>query len=139
MDIWPQRAIYRAHLEDYLKRAKVTQAQFCEEVEISMSHLHNNLYRDTKRLSLDVLQRSAAIFSRVAPGQRSVRNYIDDPGEFIAGQDVSNESEQTRFFASLIVKDMRAEDLTDDDRRYLWEDHLRSMERLRAMRARGAS
>lgn len=136
-DIWPQRTIYRAHLEDYLEKSGKTQAQFCEEVGISMSHLHNNLYRQTKRLGLDVLQRSSAIFSKVAPGERSILNYIDDPGGVIGGQLLSDQSDQARFFTSLIVKDYRAEDLTDDDRRDLWQDHLRALERLRQFHARG--
>ena len=138
-DIWPQREIYRAHLEDYLEKTNQTQADFCEEVGISMSHLHNNLYRHTKRLGLDVLQRSSAIFSRVVPGERSILNYIDDPGAFIGGQILSDQSEQTRFFTSLIVKDYRSEDLTDDDRRDLWQEHLRAMERLRKFHARGST
>lgn len=121
-DVWPKRTVYRARLEAYLKETGQTQEDFANGLGISLSHLRNSMYREEKRLGLEILQKSCAMF------KCSILEFVDDPGAPISGQDMSSSSEQARFFASLITKDVAAEDLTDDERRYLYEDHIRALE-----------
>ena len=130
-DIWTQRSIFKKDLDDYLAREGKTQGQFCDECGISLSYLRGVLYAPGKKFGIEVLQKASSIF------RLSVTRWIDDPGGAISGQDLSDQSEEARFFASLMVKDVASKDLTDEDRRYLYEDHLRAIERLRQLRARG--
>lgn len=131
-DIWPQRQAFRARLGEFLERTRQTQAQFCDLIGVSLDHLRNALYRPAKRLSLDAIQRSAGIFGV------SVTEFIDDPGAEILGQDLVYLSDQARFFASLMVKDMASEDLTDEDRKFIYQDFQSAIQRHRAVKARKA-
>lgn len=140
---WPQRDVYRTDLEEYLDRTGKTQEIFCEEVtdwlvkssgkrdSLSLSHLRNCLYRKDKTLSFDVLKASSAIF------HKSVTNYIDDPGAAVVGQDMSQESEEDRFFNRMLIKGASAKDLTSEQKQYVIEDLFRTLARIRALSAPG--
>ncbi len=129
-DIWPRRVAFRNRLEEFLKQEGMTQKEFAEKIGISLSHLRNCLYREDKKLGIENIQRACAEF------KCSIVEFVDDPGAPIGGQDMSNNSEQARFFGSLILKDVAAEDLTDDDRQELFKEHQRAVERIRAQKAR---
>lgn len=142
-NLWPQRDTYRVDLENYLDRTGKTQQIFCEEVtaylaksggkreSLSLSHLRNCLYRKDKTMSFEILKASSAIF------HKSVTNYIDDPGALIAGEDLSEESEDTRFLARTLVKGVTSKDITSEQAIYMAEDVLRALARLRPAPARG--
>jgi len=66
----------------------------------------------------------------------SIFEFVDDPGGQAAGQDLTGLSDKRRFLARLMLEDLRAEDLTDEDVKILMEDHQRALERLRALKAR---
>lgn len=144
-NIWPQRDLYRIHLEEFLEKTGMTQELFCDEVNkrakvyeeagkkvhLSLSHLRNALYRKNKRLGLEILQISSAIFNI------SVMNYIDDPGAPIAGQDMSEESEEDRFFARMLIKGARPKDLNSEQKQYVIEDVFRTVARIHALATPG--
>lgn len=142
-NIWPQREVYRADLEEYLDRTGKTQAQFCDEVtaflvkdgrsrdSLSLSHLRNCLYRKDKYLSFEVLRGSAYVF------KKSVMNYIDDPVAPIAGLDMSNDTEEDRFFAKMLIKGARQKDLTGEQKQFVIEDLFRTVARIHALATPG--
>jgi len=89
--------------------------------------LKDYLYRNDLRPSLEVLQKASKLF-RV-----SITQFIDDPGALIGGQDLSDHSEETRFFAKMIVKGVATRDLTDEQRAYIIEDLFRTVDRIRTL------
>lgn len=130
MEIWPQRSAFRAKVTEYRTTQKITLAKVAELVGLEESTLKDYLYKRHIKPSLEVLQKAAALFGC------SVTEFLDDPGAEIAGQDLSGLSESKRFAARVMMEDMKAEDLSDEDILTLMEDHRRALERLRAFKAR---
>ena len=128
-EAWPQKNRFRVLLALYQTRNGKSQDQVASELGVSLGHLRNLLYRSDKRPSLELLQRACTLFGV------SVTDFIDDPNARPAGQDLSSASEQSRFLASVIVQDMNAPDLTDEDRQELWEDFQRGLSRIRKRKA----
>lgn len=131
MDVWPQRMRFKVLLALYQTKNKKTQQKVADELGISLGHLRNIMYRDDRRPSLDVLKKACVLFGV------SVTDFIDDPNALPAGQDMSDQSDQARFLATVMVQDLMASDLTDEDRQELWEDFQRGLARIRKRRAQG--
>lgn len=138
-DVWPQRAEFRKYMKGYQAamlaqhHLKVTHKQIAKSLGISEGHLRNVLYRPTYTLSVDALQRAARLFGC------SITEFIDDPNIKPAGQELTGLSDQARFFAIVLVKDLVSGDLSDDDRQELWEDFQRGLARIRKRKASGIS
>ena len=130
-DVWPQRLRFRVLLALYQERTHKTQEQAASDLGVSLGHLRNLLYRPGRRPSLDFIQRASGLFGVV------LTEFVDDPVGQVGGQDLSSQSDQARFFSTVIVKDMNAEDLSDEDRQELWEDFQRGLARIRKRNARG--
>jgi len=73
MDKWPQRKRYRELLKKYLKETGKTQEEVAQELELSLDHFRNCMYRPEKRLGIDALSKSAGMFGC------SVAEFVDDP------------------------------------------------------------
>lgn len=133
---WPQRTVFRTRIEAFKEQMgaetgrKILLRDVAQMLGLKESTLYGYMYAPDTMPSLQVLQRASALFGC------TVIEFIDDPGGGRLGQDLSYLSPQARFLADLTLKDLAAGDLTDDDRRFLWEDHIRAVERLRVMRAR---
>lgn len=128
---WPQKNRFRVLLALYQMKNGKSQEKVASELGVSLGYLRNILYRSDKRPSLELLQRACALFGV------SVTDFVDDPNAKLAGQDLSSASAQARFLASVIVQDMNAPDLTDEDRQELWEDFQRGLSRIRKRKALG--
>ncbi len=129
-DVWPQRQRFRVLLALYQTRNGKTQQQVADDLGVSLGHLRNLLYRPGRRPSLEVIQRACGLFS--VP----VTDFVDNPAAQVGGQDLSSQTDQARFFATVIIKDMSAEDLSDEDRQELWEDFQRGLARIRKRNTR---
>lgn len=130
-EIWPQRPQFVEHVKAYRLREKVKLADIAKSLGLEESTLKDYLYREDTRASLEVLQKASKLF-RV-----SVTEFIDDPGAPIAGQDMSQDSEEDRFFAKMLIKGVRPRDLTDEQKQFIIEDTFRIVARIRAMAAPG--
>ena len=129
-DVWPQRQRFRVLLALYQTNTRKNQQQAAEDLGVSLGHLRNLLYRPGRRPSLEVIQRACGLFG--VP----VTDFVDNPTAQVGGQDLSSQTDQARFFATVIIKDMSAEDLSDEDRQELWEDFQRGLARIRKRNAR---
>ena len=129
MTRWPQQQRLRDLVKQYQSDTGATQAKIAEELGTTVGTLRQWLYNKTRQPELETLQRLAGFF------KVPVTDFIDNPGEKVIGHDLTNLSDQARFLLTMIVKDYAAEDLSDEDRRFLAEDYLRSRERLRTLRA----
>lgn len=78
------------------------------------------------------LQRIVTVFGNGC----SLTEFVDDPGQEIAGQVVAHLTERRRLWASLINETFISEEFNDEDAQLLYEDFLQSAARLRAMKAR---
>lgn len=129
-DVWPQRLRFRVLLALYQARNGKTQEQAAEDLGVSLGHLRNLCYRPGRRPSLELIRRASGLFGV------ALTEFVDSPGVQIGGQDLSSQSDQARFLSTVIVKDMSAEDLSDEDRQELWEDFQRGLARIRKRNAR---
>lgn len=129
MDRWPQRPSFRAQVDAYKARQGLLAKEVAAQLGLKPDTLNQYLYNPKARPSEEALRRAATLFSC------SILEFMDDPGARLEGQAVADLSEQSRFFANLIIKDLKAEDLSDDDRRILFEDFQHSLGRLRSLKA----
>lgn len=132
MDRWPQRNLFKKAMQAYQKRTGKTQEDIAAAIGVGLGHMRNALYKKEKTLGHEVRIRAAALFGSPP------LEFIDAQETEVDGQDLSDLSGQARFFATVIVKDLKAEDLNDEDRQELWEDFQRGLARIRKRRA-GAS
>jgi transcriptional regulator with XRE-family HTH domain len=129
MDRWPQRANFKAQADQFKVVEGIASKVLAERLRLRPSTLNQYLYNPRTRPSEDVLRRAAILFGC------SILEFLDDPGSSFESQVLSPLTEQSRFFATLIIKDLKAEDLSDDDRRILFEDFQHSLGRLRSVKA----
>lgn len=66
----------------------------------------------------------------------SVTEFMDDPGQEIAGQDASELTEKRRFIAGLMFEGITSDELSDEDAQLLYEDYLANRARLIALKNR---
>lgn len=125
---WIQVKAFREHLRRYAMRTGKTQIQIAQDLGTTYATLRFWLSgtRSPKRASL---QRAAALF------ETSVTNFMDDPGGAIEGEEASGLSEIQRFRAKVILGDMKAEDLTDQDWQIIFEDYIHARDRMRAIKS----
>ena len=133
MDRWPQRANFKVQVDRYKAAHGIIGRDMAGRLGLKPSTLIQYLYNPKTRPSEDTLRRAAVLF------ECSILEFLDDPGSSSQGESVSILSEQSRFFANLIIKDLKAEDLSDDDRRILFDDFQHSLGRLRSLRAAARS
>ncbi len=129
MDRWPQRKNFKAHVDAFKAKKALLSKEMAAELGLKPSTLNAYLYDPRTRPSEEMLRRAAILFGC------SILEFMDDPGAAPGGQSLADFSEQSRFFANLIIKDLKAEDLSDDDRRILFEDFQHSLGRLRSLKA----
>ncbi len=127
--MWTQLESFRKRLKEYQAKTGKTQAQVSVDLGTSYGTLRFWL-SGTRPPGLSTLQNAANLFGC------SVTEFIDDPAGIIAGQDLSDRSEQTRFLAGLIVKDLALEDLTDEDRDHLYRAFAKERDWVLARKAR---
>jgi len=135
MDIWGHRTQFRKRVDEYQARTGEKHLEIAERFGTTLATFRGWLYNKTKRPSLDTLQKASAIFGC------SVTEFIDDPGQEIAGQSTQDLTDKRRFLAGLMFEGITADELSDEDAQYLWEDFCAARSRLVAMKARhgGAS
>lgn len=131
MDRWTHRPVFRAHVRRVREESRITLQEVAERLEISRSYLTQLLYTPTTRPELDLVQRMTRVLG--CPLADLVDDAVATPG----GVEMTASTEQARFFAQVIVKDMNAEDLNDDDRQELWEDFQRGLSRIRKRKSLG--
>lgn len=122
-------------MDELQERTGKKHVEIAQDFGTSLATFRGWLYNKTKRPSLDTLQRAASLFGV------SVTEFIDDPGQEIGGKTASDLTEKRRFIAGLMFDGITANELTDEDAQYLWEDFCANRARLVAMKARhgGAS
>lgn len=130
MDAWLHRSKFQDRVKAYQAATGATQEGVAQALGTTVGTLRGWLYNRNRKPSIETLQRAAALFSC------SVTEFMDDPGAAVAGQSLEGLSETRRFVARLMLEDLKAEDLSDDDVRILMEDHQRALERLRALKGR---
>jgi transcriptional regulator with XRE-family HTH domain len=127
--MWIQLESFKSRLKEYQARTGKTQVQVAEDLGTSYGTLRFWL-AGVRPPSLSTLQNAANIFGC------SVSEFIDDPAKNIAGQNLSDSSEKKRFLAGLIVKDLRMEDLTDDDAEQIYRAAAKERDWILARKAR---
>lgn len=127
---WPQQERFRDLVNAHRLETGCSREEVADALGVSDSSLKSLMYDRSRRPGLDLLTAASALFS--VP----LAELWDDPGAQSAGQDLSGMSEQRRFVARLMLEDLKAEDLSDEDVRILMEDHQRALERLRAIKGR---
>lgn len=132
-DRWIQRPRFRDLVDAYKDSMGCTAKDVAFALELTPGTLNQYLYGKNSRPSEDAMRRASKLFGV------SITELLDDPGVVLAGQELSETSEYGRFFATLIFQDIQAKDLTDGDRRILFEDWQRSKERLREIKSRGST
>lgn len=130
MDVWPKRINFRKALQALAKREGWSRPELAERLELNEGSLHSLFYDKTRKAGLEVIQRAAVMTGK------SITEFIDDPGQPIAGQDASHLSDKRRFLAGLMFDGITADDLSDDDAQLLYEDYLAAKARLIAMKTR---
>ncbi len=127
--IWVPLARFRAALDAYQLKTGGTQQKVADDLGIGLAFLRNILYGQ-KKPGLETITKASALFN--VP----ITEFLDDPGTSMVGQSVADLSEMKRFQATVMLQDMRSEDLTEQDWQTLFEDYIHARDRLRAMKAR---
>lgn len=126
---WAQLETFKKRLKEYQKKSGKKQVTVAEELGTTYGTLRFWL-AGVRPPGFPNLKRAALLFGC------SVTEFIDDPGKKIAGHDVSYLSDQARFFAGLLVKDLAMEDLTDDDREQIYRAASKERDWILARKAR---
>jgi transcriptional regulator with XRE-family HTH domain len=128
---WPQLDNFKNRLAEYQASTGKTQDEVAHDLGTTYGTLRFWL-AGTRQPSLPTLQAASKLF------KCSVTEFLDDPGRIYAGQDLSDQSEEDRFFASLIIKTTQAKDLSSEQRQWIIEDVFRAVDRVRALGTRGS-
>lgn len=128
-----QQPALKAAVRAYQDRTGKKQEEVARELGTTLGTLHQWLNNKNRRPELENLQKISAL-TRV-----SVSEFIDDPGADYAGHDLSQESEETRFLAKMVIKGARAKDLTDEQKIFILQDTERAIERALLASARDTS
>lgn len=126
---WPQFQNFKRHVAKYKKEHRIKHEDVAHRLDIKIAYLRNLLYGQ-KKPSFEFIQRAAALF------ECKLTEFIDDPGEKIAGEDASSLTPKRRFLAQMMFERYSSEDLTDEDAELLFQDFLANEQRLRAIKAR---
>lgn len=130
---WPQQENLKKAVKAFQKEHGWTQVQVADALGTTVDVLRQWLNNKNSKPSFETLQKFSALLGI------SILEFVDDPAKKLIGQPLSNLTEEGRYLASVIVKDLASEELTDEDRRFLAEEFSRSKDRLRAFRATKAS
>jgi len=127
MSRYIQQPALKIAVKAYQARTGKTQQEVAEALGTTLGTLRQWLNNKERRPELESLQKISAL-TRV-----SVTQFIDDPGADYAGQDLSHESEETRFLASMIIKGVMKKDLSDEQKVYILQDIARAVDRVGSM------
>lgn len=112
MDVWPQRDAFRLALERYMDENQKNQQEVADLIGVSRDHLRNCLYRKTKRLGIDAIQKAAALFGR------QVREFLDDAASPLPGAEAlpgERLSVAKRAAMLRMYQNLDRDDVTDED------------------------
>lgn len=123
MPRYVQQPALKAAIKAYQARTGKKQNEVAEELGTTLGTLRQWLNNKERRPELESLQKISAL-TKV-----SVMEFIDDPGADYAGQDLSNESEETRFLAKAVIKGAKSKDLTDEQKIFILQDLKTAIER----------
>ena len=126
---WIQVTNFVKRVKEYQALTKKTQAQVASDLGTTYATLRFWM-SGVRQPRLDTLQGAAALF------KCSVVEFMDDPGQEIAGQDTSRLSDKRRFLAGLMHEGITSDELSDEDAQFLYEDYLAARARLVAMKNR---
>lgn len=127
MSRYIQQPALKVAVKAYQARTGKTQQEVAEALGTTLGTLRQWLNNKERRPELESLQKISAL-TRV-----SVMQFIDDPGADYAGQDLSQESEDTRFLASMIIRGVMKKDLSDEQKGYILQDISRAVDRVASM------
>ncbi len=127
--VWLHLDNFKNEVQAYARSTGKGHREIAADLGIGLAFFRNILYGQ-KKPGTATLSRAAALF------RCPLTNFLDDPGALIETEDVRELTEAQRFQAKVIIRDMRAEDLTDTDWQVLFEDYIHSRDRLRALKAR---
>lgn len=127
MPRYVQQPALKLAVKSYQARTGKTQQEVAEDLGTTLGTLRQWLNNKERKPELESLQKISAL-TRV-----SVMQFIDDPGRDYAGQDLSQESEETCFLASMIIRGVMKKDLTDEQKDYILQDISRAVDRVASM------
>ena len=133
MERWPQRTRFRQLIEKYKATHRIVTRDVAELLNLKASTLLQYMYNRATRPSEHVLHRAAILF------ECSILEFLEDPAASRARTQAPESEDSSGFFSNLILKDLKAEDLTDEDRRILFEDFQQGLARLRALKGQGSA
>jgi transcriptional regulator with XRE-family HTH domain len=129
MDTWPKRAAFSAHIKAYQEKTGKTQAEVAADLGMALASLRQLLYQKARQASLETCQKAATLFGC------SVTEFIDDPGSKPGGVDLpSDASPIQRWWFEQSIQALGDEELDDDDRRSIFDDLLRDIEKRKQMK-----
>lgn len=131
MPRYVQQPALKAAVKAYQERTGKKQQEVAEELGTTLGTLRQWLNNKDRKPELESLQK----ISRLT--KVSVMEFIDDPGADYAGLDLSNESEDTRFLARMVIKGAKSRDLTDEQKTYILQDLQTAIERAALAPPRG--
>ena len=126
---WLRVSNFKKRLKEFQASTGKTQTEAAEALGTTYGTLKFWL-SGTRPPKVETLQRLASVFGC------SITEFIDDPGQMIAGTMAGHLSERRRLWASLINETFSADEFNDEDAAQLYEDFLQSVSRLRNMKAR---
>lgn len=112
MDVWPQRDAFRIALERYMEENNKNQQEVADLIGVSRDHLRNCLYRKSKRLGIDAIQKAAALFGS------QTREFIDDAASPIPGIEDENTQDLSPARRAALLRmyqNLKRKDITDAD------------------------
>ena len=126
---WLKVSNFKKQLEAYRNRTGKTNAQVAEDLGTTPGNL-KFWKAGTRQPYIVNLQRMAEVF------ECSVIEFVDDPGQEIAGQTAAGLTDRRRLLASQMFEAITSRDLTDEDVQLVYEDFLNSLNRIRALKVR---
>lgn len=123
MPRYVQQPALKAAVKAYQERTGKKQEEVAQELGTTLGTLRQWLNNKARMPELSSLQKISKL-TKV-----SVMEFIDDPGADYVGLDLSNESEETRFLAKMVIKGAKSGNLTDEQKTFILQDLQTAIER----------
>lgn len=123
MSRYVQQPALKAAVKAYQERTGKKQEEVAQELGTTLGTLRQWLNNKARMPELSSLQKISKL-TKV-----SVVEFIDDPGADYAGLDLSNESEETRFLAKMVIKGATTRNLSDEQKTFILQDLQTAIER----------
>jgi transcriptional regulator with XRE-family HTH domain len=129
---WPQRAVFQKAVRSYQAKTGDTHKQVANKIGLSESRLRQLLYNQGEMPKLKTIKAAANLF------EISISTLVDDPAppDGMMGQ-WQDASERDRVIMSLMLSDVTAGDLSEEDKNELYLAWKAEVEKIRRYKKLG--